>query len=65
MIDYLFQCGINLIDTAHSYPGHEETIGKILPKWRDRVFLVDKWSATLVTPSVTKTASAVPMLSVQ
>lgn len=54
MMEYLFQCGINLIDTAFQYPGHEETLGKILPKWRDKVFVVDKWDPPLVTPTVSK-----------
>lgn len=54
MIEYLFECGINLIDTAFQYPGHEELLGKVLPKWRDKVFVVDKWDPPLVTPTVDK-----------
>lgn len=54
MVDHLIQCGINLIDTGYQYTGHEETIGKILPKWREKVFIVDKWDPPLVTATVTK-----------
>lgn len=54
MFEYLFECGINLVDTAFQYPGHEELLGKILPKWRDKVFVVDKWDPPLVTPTVDK-----------
>ncbi len=54
IIDYLFNCGINLIDTGAQYQGHEEIIGKVLPKWRDKVFVVDKWDPPVVTAAVTK-----------
>ncbi len=54
LLDYIFQSGINLIDTGFQYPGHEETLGKILPKWRNKVFVVDKWDPPLVTSTVTK-----------
>jgi predicted aldo/keto reductase-like oxidoreductase len=54
MFEHLFRCGINLVDTAYQYPGHEETLGKILPKWRDKVFIVGKWDPPLVTPKVSK-----------
>ncbi len=54
IIDYLFNCGINLIDTGAQYQGHEEIIGKVLPKWRDKVFVVDKWDPPVVTAMVTK-----------
>ncbi len=54
IIDYIFQSGINLIDTGFQYAGHEETLGKILPKWRSKVFVVDKWDPPLVTAKVSK-----------
>jgi len=54
MINYLFEQGINLIDTANQYSGHEERLGKVLPKWRDKIFVVDKWEPDLVSPEVTK-----------
>jgi predicted aldo/keto reductase-like oxidoreductase len=56
MVDYLFDCGINLVDTGFQYAGHEVTIGKVLPKWREKVFIVDKWDPPLITPTVTKAA---------
>ncbi|MGD0309308.1 MAG: aldo/keto reductase [Acidobacteriota bacterium] len=56
IVNYLFECGINLIDTGAQYRGHEEIIGKVLPKWRDKVFVVDKWDPPLVTANVTKRA---------
>ena len=54
LIEYLFECGINYIDTAYQYPGHEEIIGKVLPKWRDKIFVTTKWDPELVTATVTK-----------
>ena len=56
VVQYLFECGINLIDTGFQYRGHEEIVGKVLPKWRDKVFVVDKWDPPLVTATVTKAA---------
>jgi predicted aldo/keto reductase-like oxidoreductase len=56
VIDHIFQSGINFIDTGQQYGGHEEVIGKVLPKWRDKVFVLDKWDPPLVTPTVTKAA---------
>lgn len=56
IVDYLFECGVNLIDTGAQYVGHEEIVGKALPKWRDKVFVVDKWDPPLVTAKVTKSA---------
>lgn len=56
IINYLFECGVNLIDTGAQYSGHEEIVGRVLPKWRDRVFVVDKWDPPLVTATVTKSA---------
>ena len=38
------------------YAGHEELVGKVLPKWRDKVFVLDKWDPPLVTATVTKSA---------
>ena len=56
IVNYLFECGINLIDTGAQYRGHEEIIGKVLPKWRDKVFVVDKWDPPVVTATATKSA---------
>lgn len=56
VLDYMFQAGINLVDTGQQYTGHEEVIGKVLPKWRSKVFVVDKWDPPLITPTVTKSA---------
>lgn len=56
VVDYLFQSGINLIDTGQQYGGHEEIVGKVLPKWRSKVFVLDKWDPPLVTSTVTKAA---------
>ena len=56
VLNYAFECGINLIDTGAQYAGHEELIGKVLPKWRDKVFILDKWDPPLVTATVTKSA---------
>jgi predicted aldo/keto reductase-like oxidoreductase len=54
IVDYLFDRGINLIDTGVQYQGHEAVIGKVMAKWRDKVFIVDKWDPPMVTPTVTK-----------
>jgi predicted aldo/keto reductase-like oxidoreductase len=54
VIDYMFQAGINLIDTGQQYGGHEEVVGKVLSKWRDKVFVLNKWDPPLVTATVTK-----------
>ena len=54
MVDYQLRCGINLLDTGFQYGGHEELLGKVIPKWRDKVFIVGKWDPPLVTPTVTK-----------
>ena len=56
VFDYMFRAGINLVDTGAQYVGHEDVLGQVLPKWRDRVFVVDKWNPPLVTPTVTKAA---------
>ena len=56
VLDALFQRGINLIDTGQQYAGHEELIGKVLPKWRKKVFVMGKWDPPLITPTVTKSA---------
>jgi uncharacterized protein len=56
IVNYLFEGGINLIDTGAQYAGHEEILGQVLPRWRDKVFVVDKWDPPLVTPTVTKSA---------
>ena len=56
VFNYIFDAGINLIDTGAQYTGHEELIGKILPKWRKKVFVLDKWDPPLVTAKVTKAA---------
>jgi predicted aldo/keto reductase-like oxidoreductase len=56
IVNYLFECGMNLIDTGAQYAGHEEIVGKVLPKWREKVFVVDKWDPPLVTATVIKSA---------
>src|SRR5450756_248296 len=56
VLDYMFQAGINLIDTGQQYGGHEELVGKVLPKWRSKVFVLDKWDPPLTTATVTKSA---------
>jgi predicted aldo/keto reductase-like oxidoreductase len=56
VLNYIFETGINLIDTGFQYTGHEELIGKVLPRWRDKVFVLDKWDPPLVTATVTKSA---------
>lgn len=56
LVSHLFECGLNLIDTGAQYAGHEEVIGKVLPQWRDRIFILDKWDPPLVTATVTKSA---------
>ncbi|MDO8835524.1 MAG: aldo/keto reductase, partial [Vicinamibacterales bacterium] len=56
LVSHLFECGLNLIDTGAQYAGHEEVIGKVLPQWREKVFILDKWDPPLVTATVTKSA---------
>jgi predicted aldo/keto reductase-like oxidoreductase len=56
VFDYMFQRGINLVDTGAQYGGHEAVLGKALSTWRDKVFIVDKWDPPLVTSTVTKAA---------
>lgn len=56
LVSYLFESGLNLIDTGAQYAGHEEVIGQAIRKWRDKVFILDKWDPPLVTPTVTKGA---------
>ncbi len=56
VLNYIFESGINLIDTGFQYAGHEELIGRVLPKWREKVFVLDKWDPPLVTATVTKSA---------
>jgi predicted aldo/keto reductase-like oxidoreductase len=56
VLNYIFDTGINLIDTGFQYTGHEELVGKVLPKWREKVFVLDKWDPPLVTATVTKSA---------
>ena len=56
VFDYMFRAGITLVDTGAQYGGHEDVLGKVLPKWRDKVFVVDKWDPPLVTATVTKAA---------
>ena len=56
VFDHMFRAGINLVDTGAQYVGHEAILGQVLPKWRDKVFVVDKWDPPLVTPTVTKAA---------
>jgi len=54
LINHQLECGINLLDTAFQYPGHEEVISKVLPKWRDKIFIVDKWDPPLINKDITK-----------
>jgi predicted aldo/keto reductase-like oxidoreductase len=54
LLDYIFAGGVNYIDSAYAYGSHEETIGKILSKWNDKVFVTTKWEPELITPTVTK-----------
>jgi len=54
VLNHAFQSGINLVDTGAQYGGHEEVVGQALAKWRDKVFVIDKWDPPLVTPTVTK-----------
>jgi predicted aldo/keto reductase-like oxidoreductase len=54
VFEHMFQAGITLVDTGAQYGGHEEMLGKVLPKWRSKVFVVDKWDPPVVTPKVTK-----------
>jgi len=56
VMDYIFGCGVNLIDSGQQYGGHEEMLGKVLPKWRSKVFVIDKWDPSFVTATVTKSA---------
>ena len=56
VFNYIFESGINLIDTGAQYGGHEELLGKVLPKWRRKVFVLDKWDPPVVTATVTKSA---------
>jgi predicted aldo/keto reductase-like oxidoreductase len=56
VLNYIFETGINLIDTGAQYGGHEDLVGKVLPRWRDKVFVLDKWDPPLVTATVTKSA---------
>jgi predicted aldo/keto reductase-like oxidoreductase len=56
VLNYIFETGVNLIDTGFQYAGHEELVGRVLPKWREKVFVLDKWDPPLVTATVTKSA---------
>ena len=56
VFNYIFESGINLIDTGQQYGGHEELLGKVLSKWRNKVFVLDKWDPPVVTSTVTKSA---------
>ena len=56
VLNYIFESGINLMDTGFQYAGHEELIGKVLPKWRDKVFVLDEWDPPLIAATVTKSA---------
>ncbi len=54
VLNHAFECGINLVDTGAQYSGHEELLGKVLPKWREKVFVLGKWDPPVVTATVTK-----------
>ena len=64
ILNFLIDHGVNLIDTAASYPGSEEAIGETIGDRRDRLVLVSKcgqempgvqgedWSAALIAQTV-------------
>jgi aryl-alcohol dehydrogenase-like predicted oxidoreductase len=64
ILNLLFDSGVNFIDTAASYPGSEEAIGKAIGKRRSQFVLVSKcgqafddlpgsaWSAQVITATV-------------
>ncbi len=55
MVKYLYDSGINMIDSARQYGNHEEVIGQSWGKVpRDKMFIVSKWSPRVVTADVTK-----------
>jgi len=57
LVDYIFERGINFIDTGIAYGDHELVIGKVLPKFkREKLFICTKWDPYLNTPDVTKAA---------
>src|ERR1700748_2714144 len=47
ILNFLLDQGVNLIDTAASYPGSEEAIGKAIGSRRDQFFLVSKCGSKL------------------
>ena len=54
LLQYIFECGINYVDSAYSYGSHEQMVGSVLPNWRNKVFITTKWEPELVTATVTK-----------
>lgn len=64
ILSFLLDSGVNFIDTAASYPGSEEAIGRALSGRRDEVVLVSKcgqafddlegaaWSPTVITQTI-------------
>jgi uncharacterized protein len=45
------EAGINLVDTARGYDDAESYLGSIVPRWRDRIFLVTKAMPSGNTPA--------------
>ncbi len=57
LVNHLFDCGVNLVDTAIAYGNHEEVLGQALSKaQRSKLFICTKWEPELVTATVTKQA---------
>lgn len=64
VLRYLLDSGVNFIDTAASYPGSEEAIGKALSSRRDELVIVSKcgqafedvpgeaWSSKVITGTI-------------
>lgn len=69
ILSFLLDSGVNFIDTAASYPGSEEAIGKAIGKRRDEVVLVSKcgqafeglegeaWSAGVISQTIDRSLS--------
>src|SRR5438105_1560801 len=64
VLNLLLDSGVNVIDTAASYPGSEEVIGQTISHRRDEYVLISKcgtkfpdlqgedWSATLIAQTI-------------
>ncbi|MCX6383724.1 MAG: aldo/keto reductase [Actinobacteria bacterium] len=42
LVHLAYDYGINLIDTAHNYPGSEEILGEALKNIRDKIYIITK-----------------------